>query len=460
MVALATVQPSLTSPPGMRAFASTGRGLALASNPSDAPQSCPGVSRELEQIADRYNSPLVREVLRVVQGGAGTLETRAGSGIQALAAMALSHEGRLFIAQLAERRVALTPLLETSCNFDSASHEAVVPLRMVKNRTARDLSRDWAAAELAIWLAGQMATDAGRGTVEILHQLASATRERVLTYNVWGLSRALGFGSLGTWRFAEIGKRIAALPHEVVALQEMWHPRTEAALNDLAARSIVRSRSIHGWPWSRGLVRSSGLATAVKGTVRESETLHFRRKSGIERVILKSALRSRVEYQDGRVRDIINLHAASPPEGVNNFFTNGGRAEIARIAQFAELSAWLESVKDPAIPMLVMGDLNSPQGSSAYSAFERMGGVDLHRARYPVPSSDSERARTLHNGHTMDPTTNLWAQGKIPSPERLDQCWMHHFSDTRTAVGCSRLFHTPSDTLSDHYAASFEIVRW
>jgi|GEM_PF-5106186 len=276
----------------------------------------------------------------------------------------------------------------------------------------------------------------------------SPLRISLLTWNIWGLPFALGFGSKAPWRYAAIAEKLKSSTYDVVALQEMWDRKTDVILHQAGFPYAAKGRKMHG------LRDSSGLLTLSRYPIIAAETLAFSRKSGIERFVNKGALFTRVALPTGQHLDIYNVHLASAPEGLNHLFTSGAAAAHIRAAQIEQLDGWINSRRVANIPVILIGDFNTIEESHEYLLLKQRFSNDLYRARYPRLSMCNERTFL---GCTFDTIKNRWALGK-GAGGRLDQIWLPFVNPHELTV--QSMVNRPETgcELSDHYGLAATIT--
>jgi endonuclease/exonuclease/phosphatase family metal-dependent hydrolase len=335
-----------------------------------------------------------------------------------------------------------------------------MPLAMRGVRTTRDLGQQTehlSTQEALLWLgsviehgfAGSVSRDAG---VELQRNAAPQTM-RFLTYNVLGLPWALGLGTGKSWRYARIGDEIARLSPDVVALQEMFCPKTAALIAHAGYPHQALSRSMHG---ALGLFGGSGLAIISKHPVEFIREHTFVAKSGVEKQARKGLLLARLRTPNGLL-DVLTGHLASPPESINCLVASSETAARVRAKQILELAAFLRQRPDAdQVPLLSLGDWNVCEESHQYHDLKDHLGLDLHRERCPYELIQDQglgrEDRDHIAGYTFDPDRNLMAEGKENEPMRFDYIFYNGNRNERLAVRSGFEFVSPSLQYSDHFA--------
>lgn len=167
----------------------------------------------------------------------------------------------------------------------------------------------------------------------------------VQTWNVFGLPWPVGHEV--PRRCAAAAAAIAAMDADVIALQEVWDDDSRLPL--LATG--------HHAAWCRspqGLMGQNGLLTLSRHPVLSAENLCFHAASGIEALIGKGALRTRLALPGGCTLTVWNVHMQS---GTDN-------ARVRR-AQIVQLAAWIGAESDGQ--RLVLGDFNCGPGDAEWS---------------------------------------------------------------------------------------------
>lgn len=241
------------------------------------------------------------------------------------------------------------------------------------------------------------------------------------TLNVFGLPWPAG---------VDVTRRCAAtadwlrteLPH-VVALQEVW---------DEVARQPLLIEGYHAswWESDRGLLDQGGLLTLTRWPIVATSARTFSSSSGIEAMVAKGALRTRVQIDRETQWDVWNVHLQS---GIDAGLVRGG--------QILELVEWV-AAESGAQP-IVMGDFNCGPGCAEWDALvAAFAAIGLEPRACPEP--------------TYDAVSNPLATPEPPSA--ID----HVFVGRQLAGAMSpaqRRHDRPRDGvfLSDHYGVE---VRW
>jgi endonuclease/exonuclease/phosphatase family metal-dependent hydrolase len=260
-----------------------------------------------------------------------------------------------------------------------------------------------------------------------------------LTYNVWGLPKFFGCGSTNPERFGQIGRELRFLRSDIVALQEMWHQESDVLIaeSNYSFRAVTGNSKLH--------YGGSGLVTLSKFPIISEEFHPFSKTAGVERLVNKGALFTRVQHPSGSLIDIYNVHLISEPEKISRLFLSKKRADELRLTQLRELATWITSRQEPNIPIIVLGDFNLDELSSAYSVMTGIVGSDLFRQRLSF-NLDQDSSR---RGYTFDPENNKFSKSPSGSKERIDYVLLRNASSRQALISAKRIF--AENPLSDHY---------
>ena len=370
--------------------------------------------------------------------------------------LALNPAGRRLIeATLAlGRDLFSSDIAQHSFEFQLHDERQHIPLRLLKSGPDGDMREALSTLtpeQFGIWLADTATASFRRDARHwgaAMKARFSSLRISLLTWNVWGLPFALGFGSKAPWRYEAIAAKLKGSAYDVVALQEMWDRRTDVILHQSGFQYAAAGKKMHG------LRNSSGLLTLSRYPIAASETLAFSQKSGIEHFVNKGALFTRVVLPTGQCLDIYNVHLASPPEGLNHCFTTDAAAAAIRAAQIKELDNWVNSRRVADVPVILMGDFNTGEESKEYLLLKQRFSNDLYRARYPCVDLCNQRTFL---GHTFDSLANRWALGKGPTG-RLDQIWLPFMNTDELTVQSMVTIPEAGHELSDHYGLATAVT--
>lgn len=381
----------------------------------------------------------------------------------------------LLLAMSPNGRRALQQILPSLSVFDRSERTVPVfpfcgrglfPLALSHVQTSRDLGLSLTAAserQLITWL-GSVLEHGFRepqrsGTGAVLSQHAATATVSAMSYNVMGLPWALGFGAGRSWRYQAIGRALRAMCLDIVALQEMFCPRTSAVIEESGFPHVARSNRMHG---SLGLIGGSGLAILSKHPILFAKEYTFSARSGVERHARKGLLLARIKTPLG-LWDVMTGHLASPPESLNCWLASRSTADQVRDAQLHELASFLDRRPNAAqVPLLSLGDWNIEETSLQYAALSSALGSDLHRIRAPhsgIGRNDIDPSeRNDVAGYTFDPDRNDFAFGKESEPSRLDYIFLRGASHEQYAIRSQLAFVEHGRQFSDHFAPRVDIA--
>ena len=305
---------------------------------------------------------------------------------------------------------------------------SVIP-ELVNIKSCFDISR---AAELVstptlvYWIAERIkgsAPDLLVATERLKSQAVSQSIES-LSLNVFGMPRWAG--GKNHRRFAEIAKELSSTRFQrtdVVALQEMWHPKTKLIIERSDFSFHAKTREL------KGVIGSNGLVTLSRHPILTSQTFEFTRRPSIERFVKKGALFCRIQMPSGLLVDVWNVHMTS-----TSSLLSEKSASLVRRQQIEELAKWNERVSLASVPRLVMGDMNTREDCSEYRELCSAFGIDIFRKHHqldhlPASTADDFR-RHYHHGYTFDPERNPIAKNPDGAPERLDYQFAAGFAGT------------------------------
>jgi endonuclease/exonuclease/phosphatase family metal-dependent hydrolase len=271
---------------------------------------------------------------------------------------------------------------------------------------------------------------------------------KLLTYNVCGLPTPIGTMECKPKRFFRIGRELRTISADIIGLQEMWESSTELVLK--ASNYPHRFSELEVDRLRRNLLLGrSGLALMSKYPMTDCELLHFTHSSGLEWMVRKGAMYSRIQTPQGEV-DVYNVHLASEPERLNKLFVSTNASNLIRENQLRELRDWIVRRSKPHIPVYVMGDFNFTEDNNLYKRAERYFGEDLFRLRYGYSQiSDSEEIENEISGATFDPKNNKFARSPKGDSERLDYVWCKGRDNHHHLYGAERVL--TANPLSDHF---------
>lgn len=380
-------------------------------------------------------------------------------------ALAMSRSGRAALEQVLPSLAVFDRSKRTVPVFPF-SGRGLFPLSLSHVRSSRDLCLSLSEAserKLIAWM-GSVLEHGFReplrsGTGANISQQAATKTLSAMSYNVMGLPWALGFGAGMSWRFHAIGQALRGLDLDIVALQEMFCPRTGAVIEESGFPHVARSKRMHG---ALGLFGGSGLAILSKHPILLVKEHTFNARSGVERHARKGLLLARIRTPLG-LWDVLTGHLASPPESLNCWLASKNSADRVREAQLHELSSFLERRPNTSqVPLLSLGDWNIDETAIQYRSLSSILGTDLHRTR--APQSELERddidgtERSDIAGYTFDPDRNDYAFGKESEPSRLDYIFLKGVPHEQYAIRSQLGFVEHGRQFSDHFAPRVDIA--
>lgn len=261
---------------------------------------------------------------------------------------------------------------------------------------------------------------------------------RILTWNVWGLPLAFHRSSFHLERIEAIRKQLEALPADVVALQEVW------------AREILAAMAAAGYTYyatgarAGSLVGGSGLMTLSRHPIVRTSFTPFANRRGIEKVIRKGVLHTRIRVGDRSMIDVLNVHLVSEPERGSHLLLDDPETREVRRAQLEEVRYAADRIKSQGIPVVIAGDFNIDDLDPEAAQMRRYLGLDSFAACQPHSIGHGA------GGATFDPESNSHARSPHNKPQRLDYVWLYRSWEEALPVSAVRMFD--SQMLSDHYA--------
>jgi endonuclease/exonuclease/phosphatase family metal-dependent hydrolase len=261
---------------------------------------------------------------------------------------------------------------------------------------------------------------AGSGCIAV--PSVAALPARVLqTWNVFGLPWPVG--QEVSRRCSAAATVIGAAAADVVALQEVW---------DEESRDPLLATGYHA-VWCRspqGLLGQNGLLTLSRHPVLAAESRCFDAASGIESLIGKGALCTRLALPDGDALTVWNVHLQSGVDGID-----------VRRSQITQLTAWIRGAEGDL--RVVLGDFNCGPGDDEWSLLcTELAAIGL------VPRSGHEP--------TWDPSCNPLAAAEPPAS--IDHVFVEHRLAAATPPArrlCSR--DIDGGEISDHFAVSVQL---
>lgn len=272
---------------------------------------------------------------------------------------------------------------------------------------------------------------------------------KLLSLNVWGLPQLCGFGSIDHTRFEKIAALLNAGTEDIVLLQEMWDPATTKIL-DRAGYPFV------GKATKDGFINGSGLVTLSRYPIVESEFLQFSDVSGLERLVKKGALRTRLRISSTVEIDVVNVHLASPPEKLNKLFVSNFEFERILLSQLRQTKEWLRNRSSLPELTIVGGDFNIDESHLYYAEMAEMFGLDMYRLRLGPNERAWSESKIEQTGYTLNPLLNSYAKRSQYDAERIDYFWVASLDLEDAACGSGLRF--TSEPVSDHFGVELNIA--
>ena len=173
----------------------------------------------------------------------------------------------------------------------------------------------------------QVGTNAQNVTQDLLPQPKSSRELGLLTYNIWGLPNILRQGAKDKWRFSKIASSLVDRAFDIVTLQEVWCREAQVVIEASAFPFRATDSKL------ATLFGNSGLATLSRYPIVHSELLRFRQRCGLESLVAKGALYTRIALSAVDHVDVYNVHLISEPERLNRIFLSAGTADDIRAGE-------------------------------------------------------------------------------------------------------------------------------
>ncbi|WP_369255122.1 sphingomyelin phosphodiesterase [Streptomyces sp. R35] len=319
--------------------------------------------------------------------------------------------------------------------------------------------RTQGAAALVVSLAAAGLVGAAPASAEA--STATAPPMRVLTYNVFLMSKSLYPNWGQDHRAAEIPKTSFFRGNDVVVLQEAFDNASSDALKSAAAgeypyQTPVVGRSKSGWDATGGAYSSTtpedgGVTVLSKWPILHKEQYVYKDACGADWWSNKGFAYVVLNVNGIKVH-VVGTHAQSTDSGCG-----AGEAASMRSRQFKAIDAFLDAKNIPADEqVLVAGDFNVDSRGSEYASM--LADADLVGAD----------ARTGHP-YSFDTQENSIAHDRYPTDPREDLDYvLHRAGHARPAVWKNEVLKEQSapwtvsswgtdytyTNLSDHYPLS------
>lgn len=265
------------------------------------------------------------------------------------------------------------------------------------------------AAALVLSLAAASLVGAAPASAEA----ATAPPMRVLTYNVFLMSKSLYPNWGQDHRAAEIPKTSFFRGNDVVVLQEAFDDSSSDALKSAAAgeypyQTPVVGRSRSGWDATGGAYSSTtpedgGVTVLSKWPILHREQYVYKDACGADWWSNKGFAYVVLNVNGTKVH-VVGTHAQSTDSGCG-----AGEAASMRSRQFKAIDAFLDAKNIPADEqVLVAGDFNVDSRSSEYASMLADAGLVGADARTGHPYSfDTQENSIAHDRYPTDPREDL-----------------------------------------------------
>jgi len=264
---------------------------------------------------------------------------------------------------------------------------------------------------------------------------------RVLSLNTWGLP--FGLARDLPRRTEALGAVLGASDADVVALQEVWTPRSRNHLRDAARGAGFE----HAFFVDRARA-NAGLVVFSRHPFVHGQASEFRVRGRAERVHHgdfwsgKGWLDVVLDTPGGELRLVnTHLHAAYADGGAKDDYTG------ERMAQVIELA---HGLRDRRRPTLMVGDFNMHEGSEEYDVWRALAGVDDVAVRLDARRDTVEVGHPYSSGPGED--------------QRIDYAFVRDGDAARLQpVAIERIFDQPIDLgghegrYSDHHGLRIDL---
>lgn len=181
---------------------------------------------------------------------------------------------------------------------------------------------------------------------------AAPKKIKILSWNIYMLPAFLGHGQQP--RAEAIGNLLATSDYDVIVFQEAFHSNARKTLSRLLSPAF---------PFQAGpanqktisLKANSGIWILSKYPIRESHTIRFETRKGVDALARKGALLAEIMFQ-GQLIQVVGTHLQN----------EGG--EWLRHSQCVELyNRLLQAHERPGVPQIICGDFNIDRNKSETS---------------------------------------------------------------------------------------------
>lgn len=262
---------------------------------------------------------------------------------------------------------------------------------------------------------------------------------RALTYNVWGLPEPL---IRDPQRIDEIARELPELGADVVAIQEAFHPKSDALAGLPAFPFVARG------PYPEGTRQGSGLLILSRHRIVYGDRIAFDLCWEADCLARKGVLYARLRVPGLGEVDVFDTHLQA------------GSAAWVRDSQIEQAIRFIRRYLTPERPALFLGDFNSSPDSFPIRRVQQALALrDVH-AEYAL--AHPELDAVSRDGFTDDPSRNRNLQGDSYPPQRIDFVWVRGSVSGEPRVASSRLLFerdwlATGAPLSDHFGVEAEL---
>lgn len=382
-----------------------------------------------------------------------------------LYALSLSSGGRSLLNEVMPplvERVGVERLLISGAELlpaDPRSHFSLPAQRVESLDDIVRIGEVLPSSQCAFWLG----TLLERSDNPEMREFGGALREQATGMSVTFLTlNVLGIPGIKFWetarRYDRITKHLNERGADVVSLQETFLK---------PARRIVEGSALpYKAPAEKpyGYLGAHGLQALSRHKILHSEFFPFSDTQGIEHVVNKGALLTRIELPNGRKLDVWHMHVLA------RTVFSGSAVGSVQARQIEQAVGWQAQKREEGIPQITMGDMNIDQRTPEHRLLGSAFGEDLYRAHFSGRvgvSEYPEDVREEFEGYTFDPATNP-RTNKFPSyfgttsaRERIDYIFAAGFDVRTLALSARRCFMGGDRRLpaSDHYGVEIDLVE-
>ncbi|MGW3481949.1 endonuclease/exonuclease/phosphatase family protein [Rhodococcus indonesiensis] len=270
----------------------------------------------------------------------------------------------------------------------------------------------------------------------------------------------------GRGRVAQLSALIETISRskdDVVVLAEMMGNGERRQLANAVKRAFPHSAE---GPDERDIEEDGGLLILSRHPITEIRSTIFRSCTGVDCFANKGAVMVRVDPADGPPFHVVGTHLQAGSAASGSWPTDAGvgtGAKGKRAAQLRHLDSWILGVRDPDLPVVVMGDFNIDVNETA-GRTTLADNLPEVRDLWPEYQMWLPADRKRYDPITYDKASS-YRPGRAPVPllsasrgkngERIDLALLDQGERvtahvTHMGVYCHEL--SPGIDLSDHYA--------